>query len=269
MQTKFKKRPSIGRTRILSDGTEEKMSDDNLCQIMQKVLDLRGYMVIAVDTDEVMVGDVLTPNVENVTVKVIAKTDLEDLKAEKAMMGERFRRRPMPDEQIGFFFDAPLVEMPASQLPPRPVLPTIPEDLRSLGHTDLVVLLFGISEAIEQDDISYTTVLDMAGFPTHAQTAWHRSRMLEAILPPNGNWQAYRVDPQNKSSELRFRRLPPLSQCPGYDGVVCDTPTLGGVLCNKCKAREHADLAKGDPQPVIVADEPDIPPFAPIEERLR
>jgi hypothetical protein len=48
-------------------------------------------MVIAVDVDDVKVGDVLTPNVENVTVKVIAKTDIEDLKAEKAAMGEKFR----------------------------------------------------------------------------------------------------------------------------------------------------------------------------------
>lgn len=153
----------------------------------------------------------------------------------------------MADDQFGFSFDAPLTEMPVSQIPPRPVLPPVPANLASLKGHDLIVYLFGISEAIEGNEIAYTTVLDLAGFPLHTQTAELRARMLEAILPPNGNWQCYRVEPGNKASDLRFRRLPPLGPCRGELCADLTRPTLTrGVFCERCADAEAEDLYNND-----------------------
>jgi hypothetical protein len=152
----------------------------------------------------------------------------------------------MPDEQFGFTFDAPLVEMPVSQLPKRA---PVPADLAKMDDSALIAHLAAIAEAIEETDIHYNAVLDLAGFPAHSQTGALRSRMLDAILPPNGNWQGYRRD-----GELRFRRLPPLElrrlpvvedeQCRGElcAGALKPALTRGGALCSRCADAELEDL---------------------------
>jgi hypothetical protein len=126
--------------------------------------------------------------------------------------------------------------MPVSQLPPRA---PVPADLAKLDDAALIAHLAAIAEAIEETEIQYSYVLDLAGFPAHSQTAWLRSRMLDAILPPNGNWQSYRRD-----GELRFRRLPPLEPCRGELCADALQPTLtrGGALCPQCADAEIEDL---------------------------
>jgi hypothetical protein len=41
---------------------------------------------------------------------------------------------------------------------------------------------------------------------------------------------------------LRYRRLPPMMPCPGFDGIPCDAKTRGGVRCQKCLRIEEEDL---------------------------
>jgi hypothetical protein len=140
-------------------------------------------------------------------------------------------------DQLGFFFDAPLVEMPASQLPPPSVIEPrslAVRELLALAGPELVACLRQMSSTMP-DEIDYDDLLAATGFPSEAITGWHRSRMLEALLPPNGEYQAYQSGP----GAVRFKRLYP---CPGYEGAECRAMTGGGVLCQRCQMLEEEDL---------------------------
>jgi hypothetical protein len=84
--------------------------------------------------------------------------------------------------QSTFFFDAPLTEMPVSQIPPKPVIPaSIPTECEAFVRAALVVLE-AIADGFDTDD-----VLDIMGVPKLALVGWHRSRVLEAIKQPSDN----------------------------------------------------------------------------------
>jgi hypothetical protein len=142
-------------------------------------------------------------------------------------------------DQLGFFFDAPLVGMPASQLPPPRVAEPQPVELRELLQMSaggLVAHLWAFSEILA-DDIDYDDLLKAAGFTPESITGWHRARALDALLPPNGEYQAY----QPALGKVRFKRLYP---CPGFDGIECSSRAMtgGGVRCRKCLKLEEEDL---------------------------
>jgi hypothetical protein len=142
--------------------------------------------------------------------------------------------------QAFFFFDAPLTEIPASQIPPKPVIPaSIPTECEAFLQAALIVLET-ISDGFDTDD-----VLDVMGVPKLARVGWHRLRVLEAIKRPTdnpygcspyGEYQAYR-----DGNNIRYRRLLPYEPCRGYEGKECATVTRGGVLCAMCGELEAED----------------------------
>jgi hypothetical protein len=78
--------------------------------------------------------------------------------------------------QSTFFFDAPLTEMPVSQIPPKPVIPaSIPTECEAFVQAALVVLET-IADGFDTDD-----VLDIMGVPKLARVGWHRSLRLESV----------------------------------------------------------------------------------------
>lgn len=107
-------------------------------------------------------------------------------------------------------------------------------DLLSLSGPDLVSVFRQVASGLP-DDIDYDDMLAAAGLQKHSITGWHRSRAMESLLPPEGEYQAYLVTPGG----VRFRRLPPYELCPGEG---CNKPTRGGVRCIKCLASEEEDL---------------------------
>jgi hypothetical protein len=142
--------------------------------------------------------------------------------------------------QASFFFDAPLTEIPASQIPPKPVIPaSIPTECEAFLQAALIVLET-ISDGFDTDD-----VLAVMGVPKLARVGWHRLRVLEAIKRPTdnpygcspyGEYQAYR-----DGDNIRYRRLLPYEPCRGYEGQECATVTRGGVLCAMCAELEAED----------------------------
>lgn len=142
--------------------------------------------------------------------------------------------------QESFFFDAPLTEIPASQIPPKPVIPaSIPTECEAFVQAALTVLET-IPDGFDTDD-----VLATMGLHRLSINRWHRSRVLEAIkrpidgpygCSPYGDFQAY-MDGNN----IRYRRLGPFEPCRGYEGKECMTVTRGGVLCVKCGELEAED----------------------------
>jgi hypothetical protein len=142
--------------------------------------------------------------------------------------------------QASFLFDAPLTETPASQIPPKPVIPaSIPTECEAFVQAALVVL-----ETIA-DGFDTDTVLEAMGINRLSIDRWHRSRVLEAIRQPienrygsspYGEYQAYR-----DGTNIRYRRLKPVTPCRGYEGKECTATTRGGVLCSQCVALEAED----------------------------
>lgn len=139
--------------------------------------------------------------------------------------------------QSAFFFDAPLTETPASQIPVfKPVTPTEDEAFVQAA----LVVLETIPDGFDTDD-----VLDIMGVSKLARVGWHRSRVLEAIKHPSdnpyggspyGEYQAYR-----DGTNIRYRKLLPYEPCRGYEGKECKTITRGGVLCQACAELECED----------------------------
>lgn len=66
-----------------------------------------------------------------------------------------------------------------------------------------------ITEAINNsisglpDDVSTDDVLDLAGISPVSRTAWHRSHVIAALIPPCGKYQAHRAD----DGKIRYRRI--------------------------------------------------------------
>jgi hypothetical protein len=62
---------------------------------------------------------------------------------------------------------------------------------------------------------------------------------MEALLvgPTGGEFQAYKTD----AGTIRFRRLPPLMPCPGFEGIECGRQTRGGIRCEACLRVEEED----------------------------
>lgn len=142
--------------------------------------------------------------------------------------------------QASFFFDAPLTETPASQIPPKPVIPaSIPTECEAFVQAALVVL-----ETIA-DGFDVQDVLKAMGVPKLSIIGWHWSRVLEAIkrptpgLPydqgPYGPFQSYKQD-----GKTLYRRLPPIVLCPGWDGSECTETVRAGAHCPKCRELESA-----------------------------
>lgn len=130
-------------------------------------------------------------------------------------------------EQAGFIFDEPLTHIPASQVPPPRPKPT-EED-----GAELVERLRGLLCELP-DDIELDDLLLAAGFEKQSLVNWHRARALDAILgQPGPFFQAYRVD----TNKYRYRRLPPLEVCPGFEDETCTVLTRGGVRCQR-----HLDI---------------------------
>lgn len=136
-------------------------------------------------------------------------------------------------EQAGFSFDAPLETIPASQLPPKPERPdeaAFTERLRTLLPN-------------LPDDICLDDLLLAAGLPSHALTGWHRARALDVLLVRPPVFQAYVAGDNGHGGKLfRYRRLPPLEPCPGFDDETCETLTRGGVRCDRHAAMEDEAL---------------------------
>jgi hypothetical protein len=149
-------------------------------------------------------------------------------------------------EQTGFFFDAPLEHIPVSQLPPPapPPAPKVaapaPSDNEAFVQAALVVL-----ETIE-DGFDIETVLAAMGVHKLSISGWHKSRILDAVrrpVPglsfdqgPYGPFQAYR-----DGNNIRYRRLPPVLPCRGWDGADCKNLARGAGPCAACKAMEAED----------------------------
>ena len=140
--------------------------------------------------------------------------------------------------QAGFLFDAPLTEIPASQLPTPVKKEAAPADLLRLSANELIARVQEIAPTLD-DDIAYFDALLAIGFPQHAITSWHSSRMLDGLLPPNGDFQAYKPE---DGGQIRFRLLPPLMPCPGFEDIPCTRTTRGGARCLQCAAIETEDL---------------------------
>jgi len=51
------------------------------------------------------------------------------------------------------------------------------------------------------DDITADDVLLAMGIPQESRTAWHRSRVMDALVGPEGQWTAYLTHPG-----VRFKR---------------------------------------------------------------
>lgn len=135
-------------------------------------------------------------------------------------------------DQTGFVFDAPLLHIPASQLPPPRPKPT-EEDGAELVER-LRSLLPDLPDDIELDDI-----LLAAGFEKHSLINWHRARALDALVgPPGPLYQAYRTE----ATKYRYRRLPPMEVCPGFEDETCTVLTRGGVRCDKHLLIEEESL---------------------------
>jgi hypothetical protein len=142
--------------------------------------------------------------------------------------------------QSAFFFDAPLTEIPASQIPPKPVIPaSIPTECEAFVQAALAVL------ETMTDGFDTDAVLEAMGINRLSIDRWHRSRVLEAIRSPidnpygsspYGEFQAYR-----DGTNMRYRRLQPITPCRGYEGKECAAVTRGGVLCAQCAALEAED----------------------------
>ena len=183
-------------------------------------------------------------------------------------------------EQIGFLFDAPLVDIPPPQVIQRIPRPSVAPPPASRSEQEKQEFEERVRTAIVdmgKDDISSDEVLVFMGLPEHSIVGWHRSRVLAVVAAPFSDWQTYAVGPiakkvGDKPTVWRHRRLAPLVACPGYDGAVCGSPTRGGKLCHKCEALESAELSKNDPQAPAApqhhtaAPEDDIEPFAPLQE---
>lgn len=139
--------------------------------------------------------------------------------------------------QCGFLFDAPLVNDPAPLIAPPP--PPLPATGIILPADDSLVAAARAVIATLPDDLDYDEVLDAMGLHPLSRTGWHRSRVLEALLvgPAGGDFQAYRT----ADGKLRYRRLPPLMPCPGFEGIECTRMTRGGARCPCCLRTEEED----------------------------
>jgi hypothetical protein len=51
------------------------------------------------------------------------------------------------------------------------------------------------------DEIRIDDVLTVLGFPAHSIVAWHRSRVIDALIGPGREWVSYLVE-----NGVRFRR---------------------------------------------------------------
>lgn len=139
-------------------------------------------------------------------------------------------------DQTGFLFDAPLLHHPASQLPPPRPKPTEDDGLALVER--LRALLCEMPDDIALDDL-----LLAAGFEKEALINWHRARALDALVgPPGPVYQAYKVEPY----KYRYRRLPPMELCPGFDDETCTVLTRGGVRCPRHLAIEEESLWNQD-----------------------
>lgn len=125
-------------------------------------------------------------------------------------------------EQSSMLFEAPLTTEPVSQLPaPRP----------ANAAEELLAKLANVLPSLP-DDIDIDAPLLAIGLTRTSLTGWHRARAIDVLIGGmTPIFQAYIAE----SGKLRYRRLPPMLPCPGYDaytnGTPCGTPTRGGVLC--------------------------------------
>jgi hypothetical protein len=144
---------------------------------------------------------------------------------------------PTPNTQAGFFFDAPLLNDPAPLIAPPPT--PAPAAGILLPADDSLVETARAVIATMPDDLDYDEVLDAIGLHPLSRTGWHRARVMEALLvsPDGGEFQAYKTD----AGKIRFRRLPPLMPCPGFEEIECNRQTRGGVRCETCRNAEEED----------------------------
>jgi len=142
----------------------------------------------------------------------------------------------MPEEQAGFFFEAPLsadVE-PASQIVPRKPPPT--EDAVFISRAREVI------DGMEADDVTMEDVLDAMGIAECSRIGWHRARILDCFLAPiTGTHTAYWTEPDRLGKrEHRFVRKPPLEPCSD-----CGEATRGR-LCDACRKREEDAINRAE-----------------------
>lgn len=154
-------------------------------------------------------------------------------------------------EQTGFFFDAPLEHIPATQIPaaapvPKPVPPPVVHQVKREDDEAFVQKALVVLETIE-DDFDTDDVLEIMGVEVLSRKGWHRARVMEAIrrpvtgLPfdqgPYGPFQA-----RKDGSNMRYRRLPPMQACGGWEGRECSEIVRGEALCLKCRDLEADSL---------------------------
>ena len=129
--------------------------------------------------------------------------------------------------QSGFTFEGPLTTDPVSQIAAK-----APKG----DAAELVARLMAILPDLP-DDIELDAPLLALGLTKESLTGWHRTRAMDALLGMNPTFQAYRAE-----NGLRYRRLPPLLPCPGYEDRSCGKPTRGGKRCVACSEIENEDL---------------------------
>lgn len=84
----------------------------------------------------------------------------------------------MNAEQSGFFFDAELVELPASQIPTRPKPTPVTVDA-----AELHALIKAWLESYDGEFVTGEQVWKGIGFDPLSCVGWHSSRLLEGCNP--------------------------------------------------------------------------------------
>ncbi|CAM6006445.1 unnamed protein product [Sphagnum balticum] len=142
----------------------------------------------------------------------------------------------MPEEQVGFFFDAPLsadVE-PASQIVLRPVAPPVTDDFAER--------IWKAAEAMPTDEFSMEDILDAVGISQYSRIAAHRSKVLSVLLSPGSGYGSYLTEPDKRNQrDLRFVRRAPLEPC-----TDCGKPAPSGRLCVACTIKEDLAIDAAD-----------------------
>jgi hypothetical protein len=144
----------------------------------------------------------------------------------------------MSTEQVRFFFDAPLVDIPASLIPPKRKPTPVTVDA-----AELVELIKQWLDAFDGEYVTAEEAWKGIGFDPLSCVGWHSARLLDAMLV--SGWQGCNAARKPGDPPMQFRRAPAkpeVTACPGFEESGCGRDALDGGLCEICLEVEREDL---------------------------